>query len=607
MRRVLLAVAVLAALVLGGCGIPDDSGVQVLGPGPSALPAFGGDNSPVQFTQDATTDPGTFVDYYLQAAAGDPEGALGRVKKFLAPEVRASFKPQTTDIQVVHLVEDPLITSGTTDVVHLDVQTIGTLKDDGVLIPSSDPTPTHMSLVLASRGESGLFVAERSPVPPALLMTDVALNTFYQPRTIYFWNTDNTGLVPDVRYMPLSVPTVQQPTTILNWLTGGPADWLRGAVRNLLTGATVLDNIPAISDDRLQIRLSAQAVPPGDDKALDRLRRQLQWSLRPLLPRTLELKIGNQNPVSYTDAEYLSSNAASRLLDEPERFVIFNGVIRRLSESPRAVAGVPLLRPAANRNIQSAALSTSTTHTFAAVVAVNGASTALRAAAAPTGQEADLKAVRGLSGALGHPVWAVTSPGDADTAVGLITANGRLYSFGTDGSPAQQVEWQGGDPGAVTAVSVAPDGHRVALVAGGRLYRTVLTVSGDGVQLAAPAEIMPSTLRSVAAVAWSSEQDLVVAGVRTAENRVTVTDATIDGVLGESRLKDIGTEPVTYLAAYPASPGGRTDIAKWVSYVAAGVAWEAYSEPVKIVPSFVAGQTGSVPAGTTPTAPFFLY
>lgn len=605
MRRVLLAAGVLVVLVLGGCGIPDDSGVQVLGPGPSAVPAFGDDNSPVQFTQDATTDPTTFVNYYLQAAAGDPEGALGRVKKFLAPEVRASFKPQTTDVQVVHLVEDPLIAQGTNDV-HLDVQTIGTLKDNGVLVPSADPTPTRMSLVLTSRGASGLFVAKWSPAPPALLMSDIALNTFYQPRTIYFWNTDNTGLVPDVRYMPLSVPTVQQPTTILNWLTGGPADWLGTAVQSLLSGATVLDNIPAISDDRLQIRLSAQAVPPGDDKALDRLRRQLQWSLRPLLPRTLELKIGNQSPVSYTDAEYLSSDAASRLQDEPERFVIFNGVIRRLTDSPRASAPVPLIKTAANHNIQFAALSTSTTHTFAAVVAGSGATATLRVAAAPTGQSADLKVVRGLSGTLGHPLWAVTSAGDTKTAVGLITANGRLYTFGTDGSPAQRVEWLGGDPGAVTAVSVAPDGRRVALVAGGRLYRTVLTFPGDDVRLAAPVQIMPPTLRSVTAVAWSSEQDLVIAGVHTVENRVAVTDATIDGVLGQSRLKDIGTEPVTYLAAYPASPGGRTDIAKWVSYFAAGVAWEAYSEPVKIVPSYVAGQTGSVPAGTMPTAPLFL-
>ena len=62
---------------------------------------------------------------------------------------------------------------------------------------------------------------------------------------------------------------------------------------------------------------------------------------------------------------------------------------------------------------------------------------------------------------------------------------------------AQPVEWQTAIPAPVTAVSVAPDGHRVAMVAGGRLYRAVLTVGGDGVALATPDQIWP------AARAWA--------------------------------------------------------------------------------------------------------
>jgi len=604
MRRVLLAATALTALLLGGCGIPDNSGVRVLGAGPSAGPAFGDDNTPAEApNRDATIDPPTFVNNYLQAAAGDPENALNRVRAFLAPEARAGFKPQgAAGVQVIHLVEKPLVTPGSNNV-ELTVRTVGVLQDDGELVPSSDPTPTHLSLVLAMRGAGGLFVTD---APAALLLTDTALNTYYQPRTIYFWDNDYTGLVPDVRYMPLSVPIVQQPTTILNWLAGGPADWLKSAVQAWPQGTTAPDNIPAISNDRLQISLSAQAVTPGDDKGMDRLRQQLQWSLRPLVPHTLEIKIGHQDPRSYLDAEYLSSNAASRLLDVPERFVIFNGVIRRLSESPRAVAAIPLLKPEANRTVQSAAMASSTTHTFAAVVAGAGAGVSLRVASASTGQQADPRVVRGLSGPFGHPVWAVTSAGDAGAAVGLITAKGRLYSFAADGSPAEPVEWQGGDLGAVSAVAVAPDGHRVALVAGGKLYRTVLTVSGDGVRLASPDQILPPTLRSVAAVAWSSEQWLVVAGVGSADNRVTVMDVTSDGALSKTRLQDIGGEPVTYLSAYPASPIGRLEVSNSVSYVAAGEAWDVLSDPVKITAADLAGPAGSPPAGTTPTAPFFL-
>src|SRR4051794_10987928 len=106
MRRAVLAVAVLAALLLGGCGIPDNSDVQVLGAAPPAGPSSGDDSAPpVQFGRDATTDPSTFVDYYLQAAAGDPTDALTRVKGFLSAQAQAAFKPSSPGIKVIREVE----------------------------------------------------------------------------------------------------------------------------------------------------------------------------------------------------------------------------------------------------------------------------------------------------------------------------------------------------------------------------------------------------------------------------------------------------------------------------------------------------------------------
>jgi hypothetical protein len=604
MRRLLLAAAVLAALLPGGCGIPDGSDVRVIGPGPSSGSYSTDDGSPpIQVTRDASSDPDQFARYFLQAAAGDPETAVNRVKEFLSPEARAAFKPTSKAVQVVRLVENPLYTPGD-NYVTLTIQQVGQLQSNGLLDPTSDPKPEKLNINFDRvPGQTGLFVTK---APPVLLLSDVALSTFYQRHTIYFWNNQYTGLVPDVRYMPVSVPTVQQPTTILNWLTAGPADWLQDAVQPLPQGAAASGNIPAINNNRLVITLNAQTVPPDDPKALDRLRQQLQWSLRPLEPQTLELRIEHQDPVSFTRAAYQDSNAASRLADVPERFVIYNGVIRRLSESPRAVNAVPVLKPDANRGIQSAAMSTSGSHTFAAVVVgANGGQT-LRVASAPVDSEADLRVVKGVSGSLGHPAWAITTPGSATGAVGLITANGRLYSFGPDGSPAQPVEWQGGDPGPIAAVSVAPDGYRVALVSRGKLYRAVLTAGGDGIALTTPEQILPPGLRSLSAVAWSSEGWLAVAGVLTENNRVSVMDTTIDGAIPYTRLSDIGKKPVTYLTAYPANPVTREEYSASESYVADGVAWDVLSEPLRITAADLAGPAGSQSAGTTPSAPFFL-
>jgi hypothetical protein len=605
MRRLAVALTVLATLLAGGCGIPDESDVTIDGPGQSSGTSVG-DNGvpPVQNTRESTTDEKLFAKYYLQAAAGDPATAVARVKAFLSPAAARRFPDGTdTDMRVVRLLEDPAFTPGN-PVIKLRLRPLGTLTANGLLKPEQAPKNFEYKLrVERQQGQDGLFVTAAEPV---ILLSDVALDDFYQTRTIYFWNKEHTALVPDLRYMPRSVIPVQQPTTVLGWLADGPAPWLDDAVDRLPANTTAPGNVPAISDDgMLQITLSSQAVPQGDAQALSRLRTQVQWSLRPLEVRVLQIKIGQQDAVRFTDSEWLYSNLAYGLADEPERFVIFNRAIRRLADTPHDSDPVPVLKPAANKGIEAAGMSLSNTHTFVAVVTGSGANQRLRVAAAPSAAEADLKEVGELSGALGRPVWAVTR-GDLAGAVGLVTRNGRLYSFAADGTPARPIEWPGA-PGPVTSVSVAPDGHRVALVSGGRLYRAVLTAGGNGIEMSTPEQLSPSPLTTVAAVAWSSETYLAVAGVRS-DGRYTVLDVSADGALFTVRLGDLGTAPVTDLVAYPANPARATREtgSAWAAYMAGGAAWDVLADYNKIVPSQVFGSVAGAPAGATPTAPFFL-
>jgi hypothetical protein len=607
MRRAALALALIGTLLIGGCGIPGKTGVRVLGDGPSADPAQNNDAVPPPPVARAdTNDVQAFIGNYLQAAAGDPAGWLSRVTSFMTPAAKKAFKPSSSGVTVVRPIEDPFFNPGETEVTQ-KVQEIGVLGDDGQLVPSADSKPQPLVFQVVKIHDT-LYLAD---APQVMLLSDKGLATYYQEHTIYFWNIDYTGLVPDVRYMPLNVPPVQRPTVILNWLAGPPADWLKNAVHVWPSGATVTGNIPAISDDRLQISLSPQAVSPGDNVALDRLRRQLLWSLGPLPPNTiLELKIGHQNTVSFPVSQYQDSNASAALQDDPKMFVVDNGVIHKIAETTHEINEVPLLKPAANRGIQSAAFSASTQHTFAAVVTGSGASTALRVAVAPTGQDADLRAVAGLRAPLGYPAWAITATGDTATAVGLILSQNRLFSFTPDGKAAQPVEWSGNDLGPVTAFAVAPDGYRVALVASGKLYRAVLTpgTGSGGVALSAPQQLLPFGLASVSAVGWSSEGWLVASGVRTDPRRVALYDVSIDGAKSSARLPDIGSEPVTYLTAYPVNPVTQTRFSDAdVAYVSRGAAWSAPGYPLKVTPPELAGPV-SASSGSTAviTAPFFL-
>ncbi|MGK5681019.1 LpqB family beta-propeller domain-containing protein [Actinoplanes sp. URMC 104] len=602
MRRLLCAAAVLATLLAGGCGIPDESDVTVVGDGPAAGVSvdYGGE-TPVQNSREDTDDLKTFADNYLKAAAGDPDTSVNRVKAFLAPEMAARF-PAQSDIEVFRPTEDPLYSPSDPEITYIG-QVVGTLKSNGVLEPADATSgPQRYTLRIGPvEGHDGLYVLN---APTKMLMADVTLEAFYGRRTIYWWNKDNTGLVPDLRYMPRTVPTVQQPTTILGWLTGQPASWLADAVNTLPQGTQAADNVPAITNDTLEIRLNEKALPPGADAgALDRLRRQLQWSMRPV-PRTITIAVGHNDPVRVTDGEYLDSNPAYRVADVPERFALFDGAIRRLKETPHETDPVPVLKMAANKSIASAAISASPTRAYAAVVTGPAGARQLRVAQAPLGEEADLVQVGGLPGPLGMPVWAQVPPGDeADRAIGLITSNGRIYSFDAAGSRAEAVDWQGG-PGAVTALAVAPDGRQVAVVSGGRLYRAVLDTSGDDIVLSAPQRVLPPTVKAVAAVAWISETQLVIAGVRP-NGRYTVFDMTADGAVSTPRLDDIGAEPVTYLAAYPMNPvnGERYAVE---AYVAGNKAFDVQSGPVSITPGHIAGLTAPPRAGLNPTNPFFL-
>jgi hypothetical protein len=131
------------------------------------------------------------------------------------------------------------------------------------------------------------------------------------------------------------------------------------------------------------------------------------WSLRVNLPRYLELRIAHKVKGDWDQNNFLSSNAAYALVDNPERFVVFEGRIRRLSQSPYPTEPVPVLPAEANRNVVMAALSSSDRRVYAAVVVNQGGRQVLRVAAAPTGERAALRTVT-VPGALGHPVWAVT-------------------------------------------------------------------------------------------------------------------------------------------------------------------------------------------------------
>jgi hypothetical protein len=604
MRRsiALPAVVALLASLTGACGIPDETGVKEVGPGRSNSITSGSDGNLTQVSRQDHTEEAAFAVDYLKAAAGDLPTAVNRLKDFMTPAAAGSFKPNTSSLQVIRVVDT--VFPPASDVVKVTYVQVGTLDEFGQLEPAREAGRVTTEIkVTKLKDQSGLFV---SKAPSALLLDVEALKSSYLQHPIYFWNTDYTALVPDVRYLPRALPVEQRPTIVLTWLTNGPAGWL--SVADLAKGTALKGNVPAISDNKLQIHMTTQAVPAENaERAVDRLRRQIQWTLRPLLPSgtELDLKINNQDVRAFTGDDYLVSNPAAGLVDEkPEWFVVFGNRIRRVSESSRAVDPVPVLLPEENKDVRSAAISTSPKHTFAAVVVKAGKSLGLRVATAPVGGEAPLRPITGLSGALSRPVWAITDGNAADGAVGLIVANDKLFAFPPGAGAAREIPWTG-PGGKITSVAVAPDGRRVVLVVDGKLYRAALITGGDAPSLGTPQQLRPASLSSVSAVDFNNEGWLTVAGV-SANRQVAIEDMTIDGALEQNRLADLGDRPVDSLDAYPANPAGTHQFSRAICYTSDGKAWEKLYKPDLITGDRLSGGPGNAPATTVPTAPFYL-
>jgi hypothetical protein len=82
-------------------------------------------------------------------------------------------------------------------------------------------------------------------------------------------------------------------------------------------------------------------------------------------------------------------------------------------------------------------------------------------------------------------------------------------------------------------------------------------------------------------------------------------DVSVDGATQTSRLSDLGSNPVSYLAALPANPTGGPETSGAIAYMLSGDAYDELN-PDKIGVDDLAQPVTDPPQGVLPSAPFFL-
>lgn len=597
-RRSVLAAALAIGLGVAGCGIPDETEVRVDGPGPSPGFASGGGVGDAPPGRESAGSKEQFVDNFLLAAAGEPRETNKRVRGYLAPAVQNEFKESQEEppVNLVRVRSRTVTDDGNgTSTATLQVEQVGVLDGDGRVNP---PVLTATSFTIGIgqvEGKSGWFVT----APPNVLLLNVSaldsnpLVGYYEPQTIYFWNLERTALVPDLRYMPRAVPPEGQPTEILDRLLGGPSELLQPAVRRLPAGTKRTGTVPD-TGDRLEISLSAEAGAPDYDPA--DVGRQLMWSLPPSLRKDLEVKVEGQPPRVITmDQAYLDANQVRAFSETPERFAILDGKIYRLKSSPNGGQdSLPsLLSDAVNHDVVFASLASGSGVTAGALVVKRGQGQQLIVGATGGDRPRSFTPVGPEHQAIGRPVW-LKAPLDT----GFVVVEGKLYRFGLEGGGLTRVGLPG-IPGAVSAVSAAPDGRRLAVVADGRLWVAVLGRDDRSVEVLAVRQVS-TTLQQLTEVAWSGEGQLTIVGVRAGKS--TIGTVTIDGVADADLSYEVGGGAVTYLVG---SPGPGSVEGNRIMFAAGGKGYDAQGpEPIIQANEIVDGPSNAQPG--LAIAPFFM-
>ena len=580
------AVALLVATALAGCGVQDSGGPVVDGT-PHAM--VGGESNlqelPPLRPEDAS-DSKQAVELYFQAASTDWSRLGESVKAFLSRSALRELRGSSS-IQVVRLtaISDPEIVKERLHRVRVTGEVVAELTANGILLPARG-TFQHTFQLRYTAVRKGTDAWLIDNPPPGYVLSTAGIEQRFDPLPVYYANPGRTAsLVPDIRYVPRSVEWGKQRNLLVDWLLQAPSPWLSPAAASTFPDGTQRRGNVYLTHGRdVVVNLSSE-VEPYDRK--DLLLAQLLWTLRPRISGGLELRIEGR-PISVNGRTvqsretYLGFNAVRSLPSRSLAYYVANGKVE-----PLPSAGVPNRLPAVlrganagqNRSVRSAALSRSG-DAAALVRSVGGVQSLWVGRARSASGEAEYRQVSGLpTQQIGRPIWVGTSSRE----LLLVVAAGRVYEVDLDDLRARRVTVSG-EPGTVSALSVAPDGFRVALVIDRRVYVAALP---QRALLSIAAPWLVTGRISAADVAWSGEGQLVVAGSGPSESGLW--QVSLDGLQLIPMPTPVAGVP-EHVAGYP-----RIDIRGRVLVEQQGRVYEIYSTTAA-----APGDAQSPPEGGTP-------
>ena len=320
------ALVLVAGLGIAGCGVASEPAAVDVGDALDPGAARSGDSMTTLPTANAASQPDQLVRDFFAAAVGGGDEAARRARLFLTAEGQGQWQPESakslTILRLSSVTRGPQ--TGDRTPVTVTYQIVGELTNQGSVEVLANSGPRKMIFMVVPREEGpGPLRIEKitGAIPDGLFISDEALDTHYRVQPVYFWDITGRWLVPDLRYLPLTMQPDVRPNQVVQWLLNGPSQWLKPAVRSLPQG-TEANGAPVSRPGGFVVNLSSQAEADGP-QGLSHLASQLRWSLRSSTIPSVELQIeGQSRDLAPTDISKVNPAASLPL---PQPFAVSNG------------------------------------------------------------------------------------------------------------------------------------------------------------------------------------------------------------------------------------------------------------------------------------------
>lgn len=464
-RRVLaVAVALLVSMVgVTACsGVPGSSAaIDVTQIADQVAPA--GPDAPTPGQQ-----PDQIVRGFISASArpdldSSSGSSFAAARQYLTPEAQANWLPSSLPVVVLgdgYRTETDPVEPGTVTVTGLSP---GTLDIERSFHTETAAEYSKVMHLVQVDGEWRI-----SDPPPELLLTSSEFSTAFRQRVLYFLDQSGTVVVPDVRHVVVGQTPANRANRLLSLLIQGPSDPLSGAVDSQLTAKSSLRSNPSVDPEGV-LQVDLTGVDVSTPEARRALAAQIVWTLSPTSPRIAITVDGEPldpaqpvytiNSVSSFDPDRVAGTG--QVGSDPFYVTTTGAVVGLLDAQP-----VPGELGSGVTPVTSAAQSAAT----GAIAAVANDPAGGQKLLMARPEEADIAETALKADTLTLPSF--THAGDEAWVVQNGATKPEVYRVSTTGKPSRDrvVATELAGKGAVTSLALSPDGVRVAVVAGERLY-----------------------------------------------------------------------------------------------------------------------------------------